>query len=323
MSTLRHLVVVLVALLVFPAHAHAQYFELTPERDSATVGDVVTLHARLHIGIQQRLTEPVPMPVERLPDGMRLVSSDTLRRGADGAYSGAVKLAFYRPGPQAVPLFRVRIRLGGDVPMTMSHAPPTITIVPVLTPGPQELKDIRPLAPVGGMSPLPFVAAAALALLALFVSQWARRRRAAALAEPIAEPLPESLPPTPYERARARLEELARTGWAEHDVTRYYDAVADVLRDYFSAVANSVAPGTTAAELARLLAGHRRPEPLRRRTVRVFTDADLVKFASVRPDAPVAEAYLAEARAVLDGWSEAAAEPSGEPFRREDAGALR
>jgi hypothetical protein len=234
-----------------------------------------------------------------------------------------VKLAFYRPGRQTVPLFRVGLRIiGADVPTGMSHDAPAIEIVPVLTAGPQELKDIRPLAPVGGTSPLPFVAAAVLALLALVGWRLARRRRAAAVAEPAAAPQPAAVPPTPYEIARARLEELARAGWAAHDVTRYYDAVADVLRDYFAAVGDPVEPGTTAAELARMLAGHRRPEPLRRRTVRVFTDADLVKFASVRPDAPVAEAYLTEALAVLDGWSGAAAAPAG-ALSGEDAGALR
>ncbi|MEP6571184.1 MAG: hypothetical protein ABJD11_00760 [Gemmatimonadota bacterium] len=305
-------------LLARPAIAHAQYFEITPERDSARVGDIITFHTRLHLGLQQRLTEPVPRPAAELPEGMRLVSADTMRLQKDGAYDGKMQMVFYRTGTIIVPQFEVGLRIiGADVPTRLSHESPHIEIIPLLPSGVQQLKDIRPLAPVGGRNPVPFIAAG-LAVLAL-VAWWRRPRRAAApvkVEEAAAPP-----PPTPYEIALARLESLGAGEWARPDVVPYYHAVAEVLRDYFSAIADPIDPGTTAAELSQILAGFERPAAVTRRAVRVFGDADLVKFAAVRPDRAAASAYLAEARAVLANWDELSGGPVTVPA--EDERALR
>jgi hypothetical protein len=309
-----------VTLILCPALARAQYFELTPERDSAHVGEIITFRTRLHLGLQQRLTEPVPRPAQDLPEGTRIVSADTMRLQKDGAYDGTIQLAFYRTGTVIVPQFEVGLRIiGADVPTRLSHEPPRIEIVPLLPRGNPQLKDIRPLAPAGGRSVVPLLVAGALALAVL---AWWRRSRKQAPPAPDVEAPSVPPPPTAYEVALARLEALAGRSWPEEDVARYYHAVAEVLRAYFAAIAEPIEPGTTAAELARMLAGFEGSEPIRRRAVRVFSDADLVKFAAVRPDRATADAYLTEARAVLTSWDEQSSVPSTID-RPEDAGALR
>lgn len=266
----------------------AQHFEVDPVRDSATVGDTVTLDVRVHLPEYRQLHDPVPQAAEDWPDGVRLLGADSLRKDGSG-YSGRVHLAFYRPGTQPIPPLRVLYRIiGADRPKPVVSEPASIEIVPVVPPGTFPLKDIRDLAPAP--DPRPLVAgAAALALAAAAWFRW-RRRRAAAPA-PVAVAAAD-----PYAEAVERLEAVGRAGWPDRgEVRRHYAAVLAALRDYLVA-RGATRPSDTAREAAARAAAAAPPAR------RVFDEAEYVAWARVEPDAPTAASYLRDARSTLDAW---------------------
>ena len=297
----------LAGLVALPARARSQHLDITVDHDSAAVGDVIVVHARLHLDWQQQVVEPVPRPMRELPEGVRLLSADSLRPTKDGTYEGTMRFAFYRTGRQQLPSMGVLMGFSiARLQRRIDAEPVFVTVVTLLPPlAEPPLKDIRPLAPEQRMALLPLVVAALLGTLAAVLG-WQRRRRRR---RPVAPPQPMASvvappPPTPHQLALAQLEAIERAGLAERDVARHYAAVAEVLRTYLAGTTGALAPGATTEELLRELAAAASGSsaPLERRMRGLFVDADLVKFARVRPTSLTAHAHLSEARAVLDEW---------------------
>lgn len=303
---MRRLVPAFLLLALAAPRAEAQFFELTPDRDSVHVGDVVTLTARVHLGIQHKLMSPTPVLAGEMPEGIRLLGADTLVKQADGAYEGKVRIAFFRIGRQQTPDLRAAIRLvGGDRPTPVPADRSFVEVTAILPPGEQPLKDIKPLAPVGRFNPLPWVGAALAALVLLLAGwRWRRRRTApvVAVAEEAAPP-----PPTALEEALRRLDDIVAAGYlARGEVDAHYAAIAGVLHEYFLTTA-AIEPGATTSRILAALARLPDADPLRARTAALLSAADLVKFARVRPSAEQAGTALGAARDVLPAWDVAIA----------------
>jgi hypothetical protein len=117
--------------------------------------------------------------------------------------------------------------------------------------------------------------------------------------------------------ALARLEEIEAHRWAAGgDVARHYEAVADALRDYLELAEGLPARERTTTELLWSLPPRLAEGGLRRRVQEVLGEADLVKFAKLRPGAGAAKDYTTRARDLLERWHRAA--PAGE-----ELGAIR
>lgn len=294
----------MVALLVLalPAtRAEAQHFELELMQDSARVGEVVELHARIHIGPQQTLASPVPVVAEGMPDGGRLVGVDSLRHQQDRTLLlGTVRMAFLRTGRLRIPPLRVIVKpTPDDRGFLLESEAVYIDVVPTLTAGNPSLKDIRDDLPEPQVDPLLVAAGlAAVAAVAWFVRRQLARRPVRA---PIA--VPGAVVATPADVARAALGRIEQEGWAERgDMARHYEAVAAVIREYLESIDPKVHASQTSTELLNVLA-MRRLNGTWHGTARLFGDADIVKFAGVSPDARTAHDYVAGARKVIDAWS--------------------
>jgi hypothetical protein len=258
----------LLALLQVGLHATAD----TAAR--VEVGDPVVVSVRLQLPEGATLLDRAPRTRDTLPDGVRLLAADTLRR--DGAaWVGRVRVAFFRPDSQAVPALAVAYQLGAAVDTAVS-APIGIMVRHVLPEGNATLRDIReidtPLIPWRG------IGVACLAVL-LIVLVPRRRRREAPPA------VMESPAPDPLAIALAELATIEGTGW---DAARQAAAAADVVRRYLDVARGIPALERTTPEVRRLVAGNGALAGL-------LADADLVKFARHRPDA----AFVERARAVL------------------------
>lgn len=287
--------------------AAAQYFGLELTQDSARIGEIVTLHVKIHIGIQQNVVDRLPSLVGPLPDGVRLVSMDTLsvKRTMEGAVlEGNVRFAFYRPGLQDIPPMRLILRpIASDRGQVMEPEPQSIRIVSVLPEGNPSLRDIRdewPRQPVN-----PWVVAALVAAgiaLAWGVrragQRWARRQdaRAPGRLEGTATA------PTPLAQALADLEALGKRRLYESDVTAHYDAVAEIMRRYFIEVAPVTTRAQTSTELLRAL-GRMSSNGAWHATRDVLGGADLVKFAGRKPGAAEASRWTDHARDAITAWS--------------------
>jgi hypothetical protein len=104
--------VVMLALSLLTTSAQAQFnygrsFTVTAEPARAGLGDSVTLRFRLTMDERDLLTDTVPRPVGELPPGIRLLSVEKLRRGADRVFTGTAVIAFFRPGRRTLPVFGI------------------------------------------------------------------------------------------------------------------------------------------------------------------------------------------------------------------------
>jgi hypothetical protein len=314
------LLLALVALtLALPAAAQVsgQHWEVIPETDSAMVGDTVTIRFRLHLDERDLLYDTIPKPAERTPDWVRVLQVDKLRRDPNRVFIGRARVAFYRTGRQAVPIFELPFMrsVKGLSRGTLPSDSASVEIVPLIAdPSSATLRDIKEPPPPRGPRPLVLAGGLAALLVTGWIA-WRLRRRA-----PAEAPVPaagvevtQPPPPDPYEIALARLGEIER--WSARDVARHYEAVTDALRGYLEARGVPARERTT-SELRWLLPPELLAGGARHRFEDVFEDADLVKFARWRPDAGTAAAFLPSARELLAGWR--AAGPA-----EEVAGAVR
>lgn len=302
----RLLPLALAALL--PAEASAQYFGLELRQDSALVGEVVPVHVKVHIGIQQNLAARIPSMVGALPEGVRLLGMDTLsvRRTMEGAVlEGDVRFAFYRPGIQDIPRLRLILRpIASDRGQVMEPEPLTIRIVGTIPEGNPTLKDIRDQFPRKPVSPWLVAAGLVGVLVLLAFARWASRRRGlrASGHDAMTSGRPDASAASPLATALAELAALDAQALYRSDVAAHYDAVAEVLRRYFIAVAPATTRAQTSSELLRALGALGRNGAWHA-TRDVLGDADLVKFAGQRPGAGEATRWTGQAREALTAWS--------------------
>jgi hypothetical protein len=291
------------------AQLHGQHWTVAPETERATVGDTVILAFRVRLDERDLLFDTVPKPAGTLPDWIRVFGVEKLQRQPDRIYVGKARIAFYRPGRQAVPLFELPFMrsVKGLSRGTLTSDSATVEVVPVLSAGSSAtLRDIKEPAPAGKPEPL----ALALGVLALIVAGWltwrARRRAPPVLTEPL--PASAAAPATrdPYDVAADRLMAIELERWSASDVARHYAEVTDVLRDYLEAYGVPARERTT-SELRWALAPGLMAGRGRRRFETVFDAADLVKFAHWRPGVEDAEGFLVAARELLASWRESGA----------------
>jgi hypothetical protein len=271
------------------------------------VGDPVTVRFRLRLDERDLLFDSLPRPADPLTDEVRLLSVEKLVRRPDRIFVGQARLVFFRPGQQAVPVFSLPFMraVKGIEHGTVLSDSAFVEIAPVLDAGNPSLRDIRELAPAPGLGP--FWLGIALALMA--AAAWLVRRgrsRAVPAAIVPAEPAP-TPEPDPFAIARDRLGEIERADWpAQGEVARHYQAVTDALRDYLEAAESLPARERTTSELLWALPPHLVERGLRRRCEETLDEADLVKFARVRPGPADSAAFLKRARDLLTRWHAAA-----------------
>ena len=301
------------ALLIAPSFAHAQLdygrsFTITAEPAKVGLGDSVTLRFRLTPNDRDLLSDTTPRPVAELPPGVRILSVEPLRRGADRVFTGTARIAFYRTGKRETPVFGIPwVQIVTGHRSTVTHEPVEIEVTSTIPAGNPPLRDIRePDSPPAFGAFWALIGAASAAGIAWLAARLLKRRRRAK-PELAAAPPPPPPPPDPYTAALARLEAIDSENWsARGDVARHYELVADALRDYLEAARGIPARERTTTELLWSLPPGLAEGGLRRRVQEVLGEADLVKFAKLRPAPNESARYTGHARDLLERWSRAA-----------------
>lgn len=293
-----------------PAQSPEQRFEVIPAAAETRVGQPVWLRFRVRLNERDLLLDSVPRPIEAPSRGVRVLEVERLARGPDRRFEGRARVAFYRVGRQPVPTFglpylRIVAGLRGVLPSDSAW----VNVVPTLPPGNPSLKDLKDLDRRGGIDPrwgwlAPVVLALGVAGVVL------RRRRPPAAPDARADAGAPGVVLGPYQLALARLGQIERERWAQRgEVVRHYEAVAEVVRRYLEDVGAVPALERTTGEVVWALPPHLAAGGLRARCHELLADADLVKFARLRPDEAAAAALVRRARALLAGWHAAEPEP--------------
>jgi hypothetical protein len=241
-----------------------------------TVGDPFVVRLAFVLPPGATLVDHVPRVRDTLPDGVRLLSADSLRM-EDGKVIGQVRVAFFRPDSQVVPSFAIAYQSSSGTDTLVSAAIPVL-VHPVLPTGNATLRDIRDVD-----APWPIATISlgvALGLLALLsVRLFRRPKRIAPKAQPIV------LGPSAYDLALDQLRAIDR---ADLPIEQRYAQAADIVRGYIAATRGVPALERTTTETLSALNANGE-------VAKFFHEADLVKFAGWRPDT-----YTARARQVID-----------------------
>lgn len=300
-----HRLAVLVAALLravaLSESALAQTMEVRPEQSKATVGDRITLDVTVKLLPGMELLDATPHLLVPPPRGIRFLSADTLRPSGRGEFTGTARVALFRIGQQPVPTLALLYRRTPGGPLdTLLHLPVSVEITPILEPGNPRLKDIKPLIPLGGPAWGP------LAILLITVSGgfwWLWRRGRARRPGPGPAALKEPGVLGPFDMALARLAEMEEAALhSGNGVMPIYTGVAAVIRECLREIGAVPHQGFTTGEVSTALPETLAAGELRRRVEAILGDADLVKFARVKPDFAAAREQLARGRSLLEAW---------------------
>ncbi|HEY9478547.1 MAG TPA: hypothetical protein VIP79_00590, partial [Gemmatimonadaceae bacterium] len=258
-----------------------------------------------------RLVTDTPHVADSLSEGVRLLEAGALHRGRDDALTGRVRLTFFRPGTQSTPAFALTYRtasgagidtLGSDaLRIDVVRVLPDLNVVP--------MRDIKDLDTLPGASRFPAWLVAVFVSLGVLIyvagRAW-RRSMVGTLASDSGSGWPAPAL-APHELAMAVLADIERAGWAARgDVERHYAAVADVLRRYLEDAHGVRALRRTTPEILRSLSGVAAADGRREECYALLREADLVKFARLRPGTEAAGVFLVRARSLIDAWDESA-----------------
>ena len=145
------------------------------------MGDSVTLRFRVRLDERDLLFDTIPQTGRSAFHPVSVSSAvEKLQRTPDRIFHGRARIAFYRPGKQAVPLFGLPFMraVKGLERATLASDSAFVEIVPLLPAGNPPLKDIQELEPSSRPSLVPVIAgalAAAAAVAAGISSGEARR----------------------------------------------------------------------------------------------------------------------------------------------------
>jgi hypothetical protein len=287
------------------AQLAGQSFEVTSDTSPASVGDTVTLRFRIRLHERDQPLDSVPQVVGDLPPGVRVFSIAKLTKSETRLYEGTAQVAFYRPGRRAVPTFGLPFMriVEGVSRANLPSDSAFVDIRPVLpAAGNPPLKDIRELEHKPA-SAVPWVVLAGVLAAGVYV--WSRRRRTPK-PEPIQPPPePEPAAPDPYAVAVMTLNRIEAEHWPSRGkVEQHYEAVANTLRQYLEDGHGLGALERTTSELLWAIPPHLSRAGLRDQCLDVLGEADLVKFAEIRPSPATAGDFLERARHLLAAWHE-------------------
>lgn len=279
----------------------APVFEVALDETSITVGDPVTVTARLRLDASEARVQAEIVGVASTWGEAEVLEAPRPRPelGEEGERVWTLRVTAFRPGRIELPPLEVRV--GSDPPRTLVATPVALEVVSVLPAA--EQADVRPEPPAPARS-LPFpaplgwtLAALATALVATAVVL-ARRSRPGAAAVPAPAPLDE------LERALGAL--------AVAEPAPGHVALSASLRRYLGRRLGFPALESTTTEVARRLAGRGLEADLARRARRLLVECDAVKFAHRPTDgaelAQRIERGIALAREVESGLAPASAE---------------
>jgi hypothetical protein len=301
--TVHILMVAVLACLLVPGIVGAQggivamWETDPPPANGWTVGDAVPLRLRVTYPAAAQATLP-ELPAQWGPFEVRQQTMQPPKRNDNSTLTivREASVVLWQPGSYQTPPFTITVK--NDL---VSVPPISITVTSVLTNTNQEKRDLKPQAVLPRPPIWPWVlagVAGGILLLLLARWLWLRWKRRPSGARAAAGPVDTRLP---EEIAYSELDHIATIDLpAQGEFKHHYTLVTDCLRAYLERVYPISALDRTSSELlADLRKVCKNGEAVM--AVQSLTDeADLVKFAKLRPALDSARAAVTRARAIVD-----------------------
>jgi hypothetical protein len=201
----------------------------------------------------------------------------------------------WAPGEYATPEFPLSVSDTAGEIQEISVAPLGLNVTSVLVEGDTELRDIKPQASLPLPAIWPWVAGGLLLVLVfVVVTGWLVRRwwlrRKAALANAPDNRLP-------HEVAFDELAYIESLNLPpQQRFKEHYTLISDVVRQYVEKAFQIPTLDRTTGEIRRSLKLAPLNQDDKHLLIELLKEADLVKFAKVRPETSQAQAYLTQAR---------------------------
>jgi hypothetical protein len=267
-----------------------------------TAGDSIPLSLRVTYPAGMEITLP-ELPGQWGALEVRAQALQDPISNGDGALKVVreAEVTLWAPGEYQTPPFPVHYRDTVGELHEVSAPPLTLTVVSVLAEGDQDKRDLKQQASLPRPPLWPWLVAGVIAVAVLFVaarwllSRWRQRQGGAVEAiEPVDDRLPEVIAYDELDRITAL--DLSAQGELKH----HYTLVTACVRTYIEGIYAIPAMDRTTSELMTAL--HRvwvdgEPVALLRS---LLEEANLVKFARLRPSIGDARASVSQARRFVD-----------------------
>jgi len=225
---------------------------------------------------------------------------DVEQQSGKNSSSVTYALAVYDTGHFTIPAVDVRVippDTSGKALKFLSEPIP-VTILSMVPPDAQGLKDIKPLMDLPAQTPWLWIAlGVVLFLLILLTVRWYRGRNE----EPEPEMTPEERRQSAHERAYNRLRTIEKAGYPEKGAMKqHFSEISETIRAYFEDRFFIPALEMTSTEVIRAFPEDRIEPDISGEMTDLLTTSDLVKFARYSPSMEEAEQALSEAYHIVD-----------------------
>jgi hypothetical protein len=306
LATVIPIVYLLLVLTIFQSQAQepvvASWETDAPPEGGWTVGDPIPLRLRVTYPADSDVTLP-ELPAQWGPFEVR--DQKLLEPSKnDSGHITAVREAtvtLWSPGEHKTPPFAIHHREADDRLREVPVPPLAITVASVLTEDDAEKHDLKPQASLPRPPIWPWLLAAILVAMLLFLAiqrllPRLRQRRSAGLedVEPVDDRFPEEI-------AYEELERVAALDLpAQGEFKRHYTLVTDCVRNYLEGIYRIPAIDRTTGELMLALRKARLGGEMLPSLRALLEEADLVKFAKLRPSIERARDAVVQARHLVD-----------------------
>ena len=269
---------------------------LIAEVPELTVGDVVPLTLQVTHPAGYRLV-PVQLEGAWGDFEIRDISPPQVSANPDGSETTTqtISAALWAPGEHTTLELPVVVSDTQGELHEISAAPLSIEVASVLVEGDTQLRDIKPQAELPLPVIWPWVAGgllvAALILTPLLRRWWLRRKQVLAEAPDLR---------LPHEVAGDELDRIEGLGLPEQArFKEHYTLTSDVLRKYIEDTFHIPTIDRTTYEIRRVLKYAPLNQAVKSDLQELLMDADLVKFAKVKPEVDLAQVYIPRVRRVV------------------------
>jgi hypothetical protein len=221
----------------------------------------------------------------------------------DGTQSVAreAKVTLWAPGDHQTPRLAVHYRDADQKLHEIAVPPILVTVVSVLQEGDTEKRDLKPQVSLPRPPIWPWILGGLLLVLVLGIVSWVLLTRWQRRAPPTNAQLPSADRRPPHVIAYGELARIASLNLPSRGKVKYhYTLVADCMRTYVEGRYHIPAMDQTTEELVSAFRAVRVERTHSALFRELLTEADLVKFAKLRPPNDRVDAVLARAEHIVD-----------------------